>query len=501
MNIYLVELIVFLLLALFVTIIFKVKKNHKLKLILFTLFIIFSVSISGTYLLEKPHVYIVSPEINLQINQYSEIKVPHTTYHMKDVTSSVKIIGTVDYNKVGTYKIEYEVPTIVGEYNVEQTINVVDSIKPTITLKGDKVYNLSYSAKYDELGFTVEDNSFEDLTQKVKISKEEITDTEYDIIYSVEDSSGNTAVERRKVLIVDDIAPVISINGSANMRILVNSTYTEKGATAIDEKDGDLSDKIEISGKVNTSKVGEYKIKYTVSDKSGNKAETTRKVVVYKESTNPSSSGTGVIYLTFDDGPSSSITPKILDILKEKNVKATFFVLNYNSSLEYLIKREYNEGHSIGIHGYSHVYSEIYKSDEAFMNNVTKLQKKIAATIGYSPTIIRFPGGSSNTVSKNYNKGIMSRLSKTVIDAGFRYYDWNVSSGDAGGAQTSAQVYNNVVNNLSKSRSNVVLMHDFGGNTKTLNALADIIDYGLENGYIFKPITKDTPMVTHHISN
>ena len=135
------------------------------------------------------------------------------------------------------------------------------------------------------------------------------------------------------------------------------------------------------------------------------------------------------------------------------------------------------------------------------MNNVTKLQKKIATTIGYGPTIIRFPGGSSNTVSKNYNKGIMSRLTKTVIDAGFRYYDWNVSSGDAGGAQNSTQVYNNVVNNLSKSRSNVVLMHDFGGNTKTLNALSDIIDYGLENGYVFKPITADTPMVTHHINN
>ena len=501
MNIYFVELIVFLLVALFVTILFKITKKHKLKLTLFILFMIFCVSISSTYLLEKPHVDIISQEISLQINQYSKITVPHTTYHLKDVTSSVKVNGTVDYNKVGTYKIEYEVPTIVGEYSVEQTINVIDSIEPTITLKGDKVCSLSYSAEYKEPGFTVEDNSLEDLTEKVSITKEDISDTEYDIIYSVEDSSGNTAVERRKVLIVDDVAPVISLNGSSSMRILVNGTYTEKGATAVDEKDGDLSDDIKISGKVDTSKAGTYTVKYTVSDKSGNKAEKTRKVTVYKKSTNSSGGGSGVIYLTFDDGPSSSITPKILDILKEKNVKATFFVLNYSSSLEYLIKREYNEGHSIGIHGYSHVYSDIYKSDEAFMNNVTKLQKKIAESIGYEPTIIRFPGGSSNTVSKNYSKGIMTRLTKSVVDTGFKYYDWNVSSGDAGGAQTSAQVYKNVVNNLSKSRSNVVLMHDFAGNTKTLNALADIIDYGLENGYVFKPITKDTPMVTHHISN
>ena len=119
MNIYFVELIVFLLVALFVTILFKITKKHKLKLTLFILFMIFCVSISSTYLLEKPHVDIISQEISLQINQYSKITVPHTTYHLKDVTSSVKVNGTVDYNKVGTYKIEYEVPTIVGEYSVE----------------------------------------------------------------------------------------------------------------------------------------------------------------------------------------------------------------------------------------------------------------------------------------------------------------------------------------------------------------------------------------------
>lgn len=208
----------------------------------------------------------------------------------------------------------------------------------------------------------------------------------------------------------------------------------------------------------------------------------------------------GVIYLTFDDGPSMNITPKILDILKKKNIKATFFILNYDSKKEAIVKREVNEGHTVAIHGYSHDYKEIYKSEEVYMQNIKKLQDKIKASTGYNATITRFPGGSSNTVSK-YNPGIMTRLTKKVVNAGYKYFDWNVTSGDAGEAKSSSDVYNNVINNLSKSRSNVVLMHDFSGNTKTLNALEDIINYGLNNGYTFSKITENTPMVTHSVNN
>ena len=510
MNTYIIEIMIFAIIVLLVTIILEIKKIHKIGLAVLILLLILFGSMAGTYILERPKIDIKNKEINLEVNENTEIKIPHTTYHMKDVTSLVTVKGEIDYSKTGTYKIQYEVPTIIGKYTVEQTINIVDTIPPTITLKGDKECNLSYTAEYQEAGYEVTDNSAEDLTPNVQIEKEQISDIEYDIIYSVEDSTGNKAVERRKVHIIDDIAPTIKLNGSANMKILLNEKYNEKGATAVDEKDGDLSDKIEILGNVNTSKVGVYKIQYKVSDKSGNTAEKTRSVTVYKkQEVQPNTTtqvpqvqnGKSIIYLTFDDGPSSSITPKILDILKQKNVKATFFILNYSSSLEYLVKREYNEGHSIGIHGYSHTYSEIYTSEEAFMNNITKLQDKIKNSIGYSPTIIRFPGGSSNTVSRNYNKGIMTRLTKKVVESGFKYYDWNVSSGDAGGAKTSSQVYNNVIKSLKKDSSNVVLMHDFSGNTKTLNALPDIIDYGFKNGYTFKTITMDTPMVTHNVNN
>ena len=95
----------------------------------------------------------------------------------------------------------------------------------------------------------------------------------------------------------------------------------------------------------------------------------------------------------------------------------------------------------------------------------------------------------------------MTILCKEVVNRGYKYFDWNVSSGDAGGVSTSQGVYNNVIKGLSKSRANVVLMHDFSGNTKTLNALSSIIDYATQNGYTFSNITTNTPMVTHKPNN
>lgn len=269
------------------------------------------------------------------------------------------------------------------------------------------------------------------------------------------------------------------------------------------KKTGDLTDKIQIEGTVDTSKVGNYTITYRVKDTKGNEATKTRTVTVKNvpvQATTGVDGAKGVIYLTFDDGPSASITPQILDILKKRNVQATFFILNYSDANEYLVKRIVAEGHTIAIHGYSHDYSQIYQSEETYMQNITKLQEKIKNSTGCNTIITRFPGGSSNTVSK-FNPGIMTRLTKLVVDSGYKYFDWNVSSGDAGEARTSEDVYNNVVNGLRKTRMNVVLMHDFSGNTKTLNALESIIDYGIENGYTFARITENTPMVTHGVNN
>ncbi len=527
LYLYLIEALLYVLIIGVVFAIFKIKKVEKLKIVIIILPILMLLTLGITFVLEKPEIKI-DENISYEVGKAKSLDKISAKYHFIDVSEKVKIEGNIDFNKVGKYEIKYVVPTLLGNYIKTQIVEIVDTTPPVITLQGNEIEEISYKDEYNEIGFTVSDNSNEDLKDKVVITKEEVNDKEYKLIYTVEDSSRNKATVARTIKLVDKEPPEITLNGSAKLSIELNSKYSEQGAKATDEIDGDLSDKIVITGKVDTTKTGEYAIIYTVKDNSGNQAKKTRTVTVVKKeivnvnsntnnnsatntnnnsttnqsnnSDNNTGKNSGIIYLTFDDGPSSSITPKILDILKSKGVKATFFILNYSAENEKLVKREINEGHTVAIHGYSHEYKEIYKSVDTYMNNITKLQEKIKKSTGYNATITRFPGGSSNTVSR-FNPGIMTKLTKEVLARGYKYFDWNVSSNDAGGAKTSTQVYNNVVNGLKKNRANVVLMHDFSGNTKTVNALSDIIDYGLANGYTFSKITESTPMVTHRVNN
>ena len=469
---------------------------------------VFVILFGLTFALERPQMMVERTQ-NIEYGMEQRIVRPFTKYHFQDVTEKVEISGSIDYTKIGEYDVIYELDTLIGKYEKKGKVVIIDSVAPEIILKGGEEYKQSYAKEYEEPGFKATDNYEGDLTNKVFVSKEKIDETRYDLKYIVQDQSGNTAEKIRHVTIVDDVPPVITLNGSASMTVYLNAKYEEQGAKAEDEKDGDLTDRIKISGNVDTSKTGKYSIIYKVMDNSGNEAKITRTVTVAEKKTvasnkikaqDGSNGPKGVIYLTFDDGPSSKITPQILDVLKEKGVKATFFILNYNSTGEAIVKRELSEGHTVGIHGYSHEYKEIYKSVEAYMDNITKLQDKIKASTGYNATITRFPGGSSNTVSR-FNPGIMTTLCKEVVDKGYKYFDWNISSGDAGGAKSADDIYNNVIKGLSKSKQNVVLMHDTNAKSMTLKALPRIIDYGLEHGYTFERITENTPMVTHKPNN
>ncbi len=217
----------------------------------------------------------------------------------------------------------------------------------------------------------------------------------------------------------------------------------------------------------------------------------------------PVETNTGIIYLTFDDGPSLSITPQILDILKSNNILATFFIVDYEygSEKEELVKRAFEEGHTIALHGTSHQYSEIYSSLDALINNFETLQEKVFTSTSYRSYIIRFPGGSSNTVSKRYCTGIMTEAVKYFSTTDFVYFDWNVDSQDAGGAYSKKEVFENVTSAIKPNRSNIVLMHDSNGKKYTIEALQDIINWGIAEGYEFKAITSETPQVTHSIAN
>ena len=210
-----------------------------------------------------------------------------------------------------------------------------------------------------------------------------------------------------------------------------------------------------------------------------------------------SESGQKVIYLTFDDGP-GPYTAKLLDILKKYDVKVTFFVTGAGD--DELIAREYNEGHTVGLHTYTHDYAYVYSSLDNFFTDLYEIQTRVKNITGQTSTLTRFPGGSSNLISARYDGGIgiMSRLSEELPARGFTYFDWNISSGDAGGATTSSEVYQNVINALSPNYS-VVLQHDI--KDFSVDAVEDIIKYGKANGYTFKKLDAGSFAAHHGINN
>ena len=172
---------------------------------------------------------------------------------------------------------------------------------------------------------------------------------------------------------IDTVAPIIELKGENRIVLQPKTKYQEPGYIATDDQDGEITSNVEITRQKVADRT--YEVYYNVKDSAGNKAETViRKVIVEEsveekktenEKSTDDKNKDGVIYLTFDDGPSLDITPKVLDILKEEEIKATFFILNYGESKELLVKRIVNERHTIGIHGYSNEYKEIYYSDEA----------------------------------------------------------------------------------------------------------------------------------------
>ncbi len=410
----------------------------------------------------------------------------------------VQIKGKVNTKKIGTYKLEYYVKNGITTKRIYRIVEVKDKTPPTITLTEGNEINVCPNTEYVEQGYIATDNYDGDLTDKVEIIKEK----NY-IKYKVKDSSNNSIVVERKLNYCDKDAPILELKGNENIKLTKHSKYLENGYTATDNCDGDLTSNVTVTGSVDTSKEGTYTLTYTVSDREGNVTTKTRTVKVYTPSTsyNPQYQNS-TIYLTFDDGPSASITPKILDILKEEGVKATFFVINHNDSLNYLIKRAYDEGHTLALHSYTHRYNLIYTSVDAYFNDLTAIENKVKSITGSTHKIIRFPGGSSNTISKNYNIGIMSTLVSETANRGYIYYDWNVSAGDAGGsAKNSNDVYNNVIKGLSHNKTNIVLMHDFEKNYMTLNALRDIIKYAKNNGYKFAAIDTSTPQVKQKVTN
>ena len=372
---------------------------------------------------------------------------------------------------------------------------------PQITLEGEKEITVTMKDGYKEPGATAS-FSFHDITDHVKIDSQ-VNDGKvgtYKVIYTVE-YLNKTATKERTVNVIDKEPPELTLTEGESISLRPGEKFEDPGIVAIDDSDGDISDKVAAKGFVDTSCEGTYYVLYDVSDSYGNAASATRTVTIEGE---PLKEEKGVIYLTFDDGPSTEVTASVLDTLEKYEVPATFFVIDYGTDQEKikLMKRALKDGCTIAIHGYSHDYSKIYASVPAFMENVTKLHDKLKADLDYDARIIRFPGGSSNTISEDYCKGIMTDLVKEVQIEGYKYVDWNVDSTDASGNNVSAKkLIKSVKKNCDLEKANVILMHDSNAKKTTAKALPKIIEWAQEEGYEFKAFTLDSPSAHHRVNN
>ena len=404
-------------------------------------------------------------------------------------------ISTWDSNKLGEQEITYTYQHEQETFEKKQIIEILDTEPPLIEVEENQIFYCPNKKIY-EYHMKATDNYDGDITSQVKSNLEET-----EMIFEVEDSSQNKTEKKVEAVLKDDEKPTITINGNSVLSIPLNTKYQESGASATDNCDGDITSKIEIQSNVNTQVAGEYHVIYRVKDELGNEASATRTIYVYQKNETVIPSGR-VVYLTFDDGP-GPYTEKLLNVLKKYNAKATFFVTDQNLSKGYdnMIKRAYEEGHTIGLHTKSHDYSQIYTSKEAYFQDLYAIQEKVKRITGYTSYLIRFPGGSSNTVSKNYDRGthIMSQLTKAVEAKGFVYFDWNVSSGDAGETTLTSKVTSNVIDGISRRNPAVVLQHDV--KSFSVDAVEAILQYGLSHGYQFLPLTKTSTTAHHGVNN
>ena len=394
---------------------------------------------------------------------------------------SVKVsTERVNIHEPGTYVVTYSAKFMWLSASSTRDVVIVDTTPPVIELKHiDDYYTLPHHA-YEEEGFTATDNHDGDITSKV-VSEEK----DGHVYYTVSDQYGNKATADREIFYDDRNAPVFSFPSGEEGFLFQGQTW-EDDVQAEDDADGDVSDRVKSEGSVDTGKVGTYIITYTVSDEWGNVAKKNRYVTVKRVPVTAdeaaaaavitpvsaqaaaagSTAGTGstanaaagagaaaeqtakpatadpkkIIYLTFDDGP-GKYTEELLKILDDHKVLATFFVTAAYKDYQDLIGKEYNAGHSVGVHTATHEYSEIYASTDAYWADFNKMQDIIQEQTGCRTDIFRFPGGASNTVSANYSKGIMTELARQSAEKGYIYVDWNVTSGDAGDTTDSEVLY------------------------------------------------------------
>lgn len=334
----------------------------------------------------------------------------------------------------------------------------------------------------------VKNDKYKASIKKGLTAKQLQTMGEHNITVTVKGHDYTTTVK-----VVDHTKPTLT--GVSALTVDINSKpdYT-KGVSVKDNAAGKV--KLAVDSKaVKLNKAGTYPITYKAKDAAGNvTSESTKVKVVDLEKLMKEK----VVYLTFDDGPSQN-TPKILKILKKYKVKGTFFVTAQEPGYFKYMKQAHDQGNFIAAHSYTHKFS-IYRSEKAYFDDLDKIEAVIKKYTGKTSPVLRFPGGSSNTASRHFANGIMTKLTKDVLKKGYQYVDWNLDSTDASG--NNVPVAKLVANGTSTYSNNLcILMHDTGAKHTTVKALPAIIEYYKKHHYKFETLENSPHVYHHHVNN
>lgn len=361
-------------------------------------------------------------------------------------------------------------------------------VEKKFNLLGEASITIQARSEYVEPGYFFEGNTDVSIENHLNVNEPGT----YTITYSAK-TGVKVKTLTRTIIVVDTASPEPSLRlkGPSTVTMDKGGTYYEYGVN-ISDNCGDVRKSLKITHDIDTSTVGHYKITYSVSDASGNSTSISRNVIVAEMPRT-------TIYLTFDDGPFSD-TISILNTLKNYGIKATFFIMYRGEVSGPVILREVQEGHAIGVHSWSHNYQSIYASEDAFYKDLNAISGYIYKLTGIRSMLYRFPGGSSNTVSW-FNRGIMTTLTQSVLNKGYHYFDWNVSSGDESPGISETSIFNNVINGIQIGTSNYVLMHDGPHHKNTALALPQILDYLKSINAVYLPMSMDTPQYHHKVTN
>ena len=397
----------------------------------------------------------------------------------------------VDFNKVGKYPVIYSFNNIYTTI----TIELVDTIIPDLEVK-ELTIDLGMNVEANDLIKTKHFSNRTTIEFKDNYKFDEVGDypVEIKICHS------NKCITKKSIIHVlpKDTTPP-EIRGIRNLTVLKDSDIDLLSSVSIKDNQDDNPTLTIDSSNLDISKVGDYVVTYYAKDRSSNKTKETCIVSVENKKIGTfTQSDQKIVYLTFDDGPSEH-TKKVLDILDRYNAKATFFVTGTNEEYYHLIKEAHDAGHTIGLHSFVHEYDQVYNSPSAYFDDLKKIEDLVYDQIGFVPKYIRFPGGSSNNVSKEYCYKIMTKLTKEVVNRGYQYYDWNEDSEDGSGELSVKQLIKNAT--AAKDNNIILLFHDANGKENSLEALGSVIEYYQDKGYVFKGIDDSSYVVHHSINN